>query len=475
MMRYLSRSRTAYTLMAGIFVLAGCGSSGKTVSEAFQSPPDMEVVDSIEQFRQAMDQSGGKFRVKPGVYKVVDAEADNQTVFHCNGNDNYFDMRGVTIQIDTRVLADLRGPEHSLTVYRVKGSNLTFKGAVFESIGDNAPFRSLQDFSVYGDNCTFEDCTFIVRGCSPYGYGDLLGKGKDRVTRLQKHSGVQIMGANTTLRRCKVINYAFGHCFFVQGGLNTRFEDCYAEGQMRSTTEMLKDTSGPAFEVNFASVYKNREGQAVITPGYMKCLCEDGFRTYSKGGPGGRPTGKVTLINCTAKNTRAGFEITGPADGPDKTILRNCTAIGCERAYLIGDNVVTWKCRGDAQYGPLLYLRGGSGSDIELGLIGGGSEYTVHALATVAGKNHRLKIYQQGKALKRSPVPIMVGYEMPEHAEMSSPIKPGLAENIKLVNSTLMPLMMSDRTVDCEIETNGNVDVNHSRQTSVNTLKVNNN
>lgn len=33
----------------------------------------------------------------------------------------------------------------------------------------------------------------------------------------------------------------------IQAGDNIRLEDCYAEGSMRATTEMLRDTSGPAF------------------------------------------------------------------------------------------------------------------------------------------------------------------------------------------------------------------------------------
>lgn len=434
--------------------------------------PGYKMIDSIGQFREAMAQSGQNIRVKPGVYKVTDAEKDNKTVFHCNGSDNYFDMRGVTIQINTQVLADLRGPEHSLTVYRMKGNNLTFKGAIFESIGDNPPFRSLQDFSIYGDHCTFEDCTFIVRGSSPYGYGDLLGKGGNRLTRLQKHSGVQIMGTDTTMRRCKVISYAFGHCFFVQGGVNTVFEDCYTEGRMRPTADILKDTSGPAYDNNFASVYKNWDGQKVITPGYMKCLSEDGFRTYSNGGPDKRPTGKVTLINCTAKNTRAGFEISGPADGKSRTILKNCEAIACERAYLLGENVVTRNCRGDAKFGPLLYLRGGRDSDVELELTGGESDYTVHALATIAGSLHRVKIHQKETKMTRSAVPIMLGYGMPNSAEMSSPIHPRPAENIQLINTTSMPLVISNKAINCIIETNSKVDVNYGKQIRINNQDV---
>lgn len=135
-----------------LLTVCGCGGSElKPLSQeqgGFEARSGFTVIDSVEQFREAISRSGGKIRVKPGVYKVTDAEADNKTVFLCDGSDNYFDMRGVTIQIDTQVLADLRGKIHSLTVYRMKGDNITFEGAVFEDVGDQPPFRSLQDFTV---------------------------------------------------------------------------------------------------------------------------------------------------------------------------------------------------------------------------------------------------------------------------------------------------------------------------------------
>jgi len=435
----------------------------------FELRPGFEVVDSISQLRKAMARSGGKIRVKPGVYQVIDAEKDNKTVFFCTGSDNYFDMRGVTIQIDTMVLANLRGKVHSLSVYRLTGNNLTFEGGVFEDIGDNPPSGGIQDFSVFGDNCTFKDCTFIVRGSSPYGYGDLLGKGGRSLARLQKHCGVQIMGTNTTLEKCKVICYAFGHCYFVQGGINTTFLDCYAEGRMRPTDEMLKETSGPAFNKNFASVWKNRAGKSVITPGYIKSLCEDGFRFYSHGGPDHRPTGKMTLINCKAKNTRGGFQISGPKDGKSLTVMIGCEAIECEHSFLLGENMIVRKCKGDAKYGPLLYLRGGENSDIELELTEGTSEITVHALATIAGDGHRVQIYQHGTEMKRPPVPIMLGYYMPYAADAACPIPPGPAKNIDLINTTGMPLMISKGGENCAIRTNGRIDFNQGKQIRINT------
>ena len=62
---------------------------------------------------------------------------------------------------------------------------------------------------------------------------------------------------------------SFGHAFFIQGGDNTYFEECYAEGEIRPTDQMLAESSGPAFENDFASVYRTYQGKKTIPSGYM--------------------------------------------------------------------------------------------------------------------------------------------------------------------------------------------------------------
>ncbi len=266
---------------------------------------------------------------------------------------------------------------------------------------------------------------------------------------LRKKSGIQIMGSHTTLRRCKVITRAFGHAFYIQGGDGILLEDCYAEGVMRSTSDMLRDTSGPAYDLHFESVYENRDGRYLITAGYMKSLVEDGFRTY-----GG--AGSVTLRNCVAINTRAGFEIGARDDAAEKTIVENCVALGCERGYLLGSNVIVRRSRGDMKYGPLLYLRGGRDSDIELELTGGGSDYTVHALATIAGENHRVKLTRWNPGEPSPQAPVLLGYGMPAHAEMASPIHAAPSGNIEFVNETGVAIITApDLPASISIETNG--------------------
>ena len=66
----------------------------------------------------------------------------------------------------------------------------------------------------------------------------------------------------TTVCGCKLYMRSFGHGYYIQeDAANVHFEDCYVEGVMRPTDEMLAETSGPAFKVGFRTVVKNRQGE----------------------------------------------------------------------------------------------------------------------------------------------------------------------------------------------------------------------
>lgn len=429
-------------------------------------------VSSLLELAKVAAENGKEIKLKPGVYKMSDYFTDEKAaefkrnfktdpsrqpvwMFEFGGSNNKFDLSGVVIEIDTSLYPKLPGGEYTRCIF-ISGNNNQFKGLTIRNTGDVNKGSNGNILSVFGDGNLLEDISVYVTGSFPFGYGDLFGKGGPNLLPNQKQSGIMIGGSDTTLRRCKVISRAFGHCFYIQGGINTRFEDCYAEGVMRPTSEMLKETSGPAFDLSFRSVYLNRDGRFWITPGYMKSLTEDGFRTYGGGGPKNRKTEKTVFINCTAVNTRAGFEISGSEDQSDKTILDGAQAFGTERGFLIGPNVIVRNSRGDIKYGPLLYLRGGHDSDIELEVVGNTSDYTVHALATIAGENHRVRFYTNETNRVIPSYPIMFGFGMPDHAEMSSAINPLAAKNVTLINDIpRVPVIKSDLVTGEKIESKG--------------------
>ena len=421
-------------------------------------------VSSLGELARVAAQNGQQIRLKPGVYRMSDyltepvlaeirAGVDRTQkrppvpMFVFRGNDNRIDAVGAVIEIDTSLYQRL--PQGGYTrCLIVAGSGNTIVGLAIRNAGSNQGSNG-NILSIAGERNTLEDVTLQVHGSFPYGYGDLLGKGGPNLVPLQKQSGIQILGTGTTLRRCKVFSRAFGHCFYIQAGENIRLEDCYAEGAMRATNDMLRDTSGPAFELGFRSVYLNRDGRHVITPGYTKSLVEDGFRTY-----GG--AGSVTLLNCTAINTRAGFEIGARDDAKVKTVIENSVARGCERAFLIGSHTIVRRSRGDITHGPLLYLRGGRESDVELELVGDGPQSLVHAVATVAGENHRVRLTANLGERPIPSLPIYVGFGMPEHAEMASPIRPAPTRGLALANEISSALVVtSDTLIESKIESTG--------------------
>ncbi len=427
--------------------------------------PAAEIeVASLAELARVAAQDGQQVRLKPGVYRMTDyltepvlakihAGFDKKQgrppvpMFVFRGSHNRIDCAGAIIEIDTSLYRKL--PQGGYTrCLIVAGTDNTITGLSIRNTGPNQGSGG-NILSLAGERTTLEDVTLHVSGSFPYGYGDLLGKGGPNLVGLQKQSGIQVLGSGSVLRRCRVYSRSFGHCFYIQQGSHIRLEDCYAEGVMRATSDMLRDTSGPAFDLGFKSVYENRDGRYAIAPGYVKSLVEDGFRTY--GGNAG-----IALVNCTAINTRAGFEIGAPDNATEKTVLENCVARGCERAFLIGSQTVVRRSRGDMAHGPLLYLRGGRDSDVELELVGDGPQSLVHAVATIAGENHRVRLSPQPGERATPALPILLGFGMPDHAEMSSPIRSATARGITLVNEiAAATVIISAAVTDCQVTTTG--------------------
>ena len=427
------------------------------------SRAEVVEVDNLSDLARETAQSGREIRLKPGVYRMADYLTDAVLaeiraarkglpgrppvpMFVFRGDDNRIVFDGAVIEIDTALYKKLPGGYVRCLIVAGKGNTLA--GISLRHTGANLGSGG-NTLSLAGERTTLEDATLHVYGSFPYGYGDLLGKGGPNLVGIKKQSGIQVLGSGSVLRRCRVFSRAFGHCFYIQEGGDIRLEDCYAEGVMRATDEMLRDTSGPAFDLGFKSVYPNRDGRHLVTPGYVKSLVEDGFRTYGN-------AGRVTLVNCTAINTRAGFEIGVRDESPQKSMLENCVARGCERGFLIGSQTIVRRSRGDIAHGPLLYLRGGHDSEVELELVGDGPKSLVHALATIAGENHRVRLSAQLGERAIPAIPILFGFGMPEHAEMASPIKPAAARGVALVNEiAAAPVIVSDALVDSTLETAG--------------------
>ncbi|WP_282123101.1 hypothetical protein [Algibacter mikhailovii] len=412
-------------------------------------------INSLLALAKYASQSGNTITMEPGEYQLTDYFNTDSINSHkarkeyhyinFSGSNNVFNLNGVEIELDTEIRTQLNPPIHS-DEFLISGSNNSFSGLTIKCVG-NGTSKGGTVLKVAGKANVLKDVTLHVAGSYPYGYGDLFGKGKQKETTIKhrKHSGLLVIGDETKLYGCNVYNRSFGHCFFIQQHpKNVYFEDCYAEGEVRSTDDILAETSGPAFDVNFKTWTQNRDGKYVVTPGYMKSLCEDGFRTYGK-------CENITFKNCTAKNTRGGFELRF-----NKASLENCTTIGTERAYWIGDNTKLINCKGDANYGPLLFVEGNN-TEVELYVNSAESDRLVHSLITVLGKNNTVVLNTENEKKRKQDLPLLIGYTPPMHGESMSPYSEAEVEELHLKNETGMTVEIGKMVKTSSIETNGDI------------------
>ena len=429
----------------------------------------VKTISSVAELATVASLSDQAVTMQAGVYDLGDyltpANIDSKTpvdqydrkaMMRFSGSNNTFDFTGVTINIPTSLLTYIgRGIEFHLT-----GSNINFKGLTLTCTGNSTPSGpGVTLMTVTGDYITLEDVTLNVAGSSPYGYGDVLGKGGTNLVGMKKHSGMIIEGLDCKFLGCSVYSKAFGHLIAIQGGRNVYFEDCHVEGATRTTDAMLAETSGPAFGVNFASVWPNYDGENVIPPGYTKCLSEDGYRTYGSGATGVNTAG-VTLVNCTANKARVGFalEYGGPI------LIQNCEATGCEGGYNVTDATIE-NSRGDAVNGPLLYLTGGSNSKIELALMSTLPTTTLHAIATIVGSNHNVTFTKWENQTRTQDHKILLGGTRPTAVNPFSPLGTGSASGITLNNCTGMPIEVYSSVSASTVNSNGTVVNNGSNNT----------
>lgn len=411
-------------------------------------------INSLKELSEYAAKSGNEIIMSPGVYHLSDVlTADsllarrNRGMFQFiifNGNNNIFNLNGVEIVVDTELRTTLK-PRNHTSEFLIKGTGNKLIGLVIKHIGEGTSPGGAA-LEVAGDNNTVKDVTIYVTGSYPYGYGDLFGKGGDSIIKHKKHSGLLVTGSNTKIISCELYMKSFGHGFYVQKNAeNIYFEDCYVEGSMRKTDEILAETSGPAHDVGFRTWTVNRKGEYHVTPGYMKSLCEDGFRTYGQ-------IKNIQFRNCTARNTRGGFELR--TDGG--IFLENCTVIGTERGYWVGNNAVLKNCKGDAAHGPLFYIEG-KNVEAEITVSPAESDAQVHALGTIQESNNKLVLTSENDVARATDIPILVGYTPPLHGESMSPFEESETSDLLLINGTGMPLIIGEQATNCYIETDGEV------------------
>jgi len=434
-------------LLCSLLLLAGAGPAILAAGEPVE-------ISSLAELAKAAAQDGVKVKMKSGTYPLTDfiplaSISDRQKrkewqFLTFSGNQSDYDLSGVTIELDTALREKLHAPIHT-DEFVIRGANVTLRGLTIQCKG-NGKANHGAVLGIAGAGAILRDCTVHVQGSAPYAYGDLFGKGG------LKHSGVHITGSHVRMMGCKVFTKSFGHGFYLQEDCNdVRFEDCYVEGVMRPTEEILAETSGMAFERQFTMTMKNRNGEARILPGYMKALSEDGFRTYGV-------HQDLVFKNCTAKNMRGGFELrtkTAPR-------VENCTVIGCERGFWVSTGAEVKSCRGDAQFGPLLYVEGDR-AKVEVQLLPTEAKnVTVHTLAAIYGIDNDVTI--TAKAKREHEAPILIGYGPPGMGENMAPNPEMTVRGLVLHNLTTMPIVIGSKANHCRIMSEGPVKENKGKE-----------
>ncbi len=302
----------------------------------------------------------GEYRVtaqdiKDGLYpNYAEVAVDDIThsLFLAKGDNSIYDFGGSTVTVETSAF-DASGyeffPIHFLGNNNViKNLTQVDEGAA-EAIHPNGINNCVMD----GADNTLQGVTIRSTGSSPYGYGELFGKGGPWTIYPHKHCALLMRGDNNTVKACSLYHRAYGHCLYMQGGTNMTIEDTYVEGDMRCTNEILdeKGTGSAADLIDFETQWGY-----TVPADYTLSLVEDGIRTYNTGNTmingvryAERSTETVTVRNCYVKNARGGIALT--LGGGDRYV-ENTTSVGCDRGFSVGTEGKIVNCFADCQYGP---------------------------------------------------------------------------------------------------------------------------
>lgn len=440
-------------------------------SLSFSQSTDTIFVESLSLLAKFAGEDNVTVRLKAGNYTIDDTSFSQDlnltkyrngepsgiypvsALLNFSGDNSKYYFENTTISIAPNMLQAM-GNRKLFEVF-ITGDANCIQGLTVKDFGNGIPTNSAIMMHVLGNNNVIKDADLYIYGSSPYGYGHLLGKARNALVPLHKHSSLLVSGQNTQLLACKVVTHAFGHAIVMQGAVNTYIKDCYVEGKMRTTNDMLAEKEGLAFDLDFSSDYP----PGLIVPNEIKALSEDGIRTYPAGAFVATRTKGVTVINTTVKNMRSGFDL---AVNLPPTKIVNCTAIGCqEKGYSIGNNGVIEKSKGDAMYGPLLTFIGNqiSNCTIDLELTNDVSSYKVSRVAEINGRGHDITIKNYNNQAQLQNVPIVFGksfwadvHQFRNPNELYSQYAG--AKDIKLTNMTALPVILNEYSSQCTVFTN---------------------
>lgn len=331
---------------------------------AILSGPPVTTVNSIAELQQYAVQNNVDVKMAPGTYTITGADvlaglrqesnvdgAIRYNVFQFSGNGSTYDMTDVVLEVDSSVWTTEYGNDGVFHIH-IMGNNNVIKNLTMLDVGSvhDAPRDDCVNVVMDGTNNRIEGFHVSSQGSSPYGYGDVFGKGSGSVLPLRKHSTCLVRGESNHVKDCTFIHRTFGHCIFMQAASNPLIEGCYIEGEMRTTDDILAEegTGSAADNVDFMTTWGYR-----LPAGYIVSTGEEGIRAYNGGttiidgvvSEGG--TVNPTVIDCTIKYMRGGVTL---PHASGTIYASNCTAIGCEQGFEIGNGTAD-NCKADVSNG----------------------------------------------------------------------------------------------------------------------------
>jgi len=421
------------------------------------------LIDSVAELQTYMNASDSHFVMTPGVYFIdaagVAAGEYGNPFLWIRGDNSTWDFTGVTLVVNTNFYR--AHGDQAVQILWVIGNQNHIKGLTIQDVGNEGPLHGSQLVKVHGVDNTLEACTIMAKGSTPYGYGDMLGKGEGNLTTVHKKSSLQIGGEHISIVDCTIISRAFGHGIFMQGAVDTLIQGTYIEGELRGTSDILMETSGPAFDAEFVNKY-DQPNQ--IQPGWTLSLQQDGIRAFTSGTPYGfseqRRTANITIIDCTVVNMSRGISIY-LASGPK--YLEGCVVLDSGTSgYRPGGNSTLVNCKGNATHGALLDLTGTGSKGVknataDLTLLQHDRSDLSQVVAYIVGKNHTINLYSEGTCRPTTNPEIRVGgtiptWRFPQGELINS------ANNVTFKNYTTYPVILGPTAAACQVRSVGPIE-----------------
>lgn len=431
------------------------------------------TVASLKELMPYLEKDNVDIKLKPGIYKItandidkglyyqkLKIKHDSRAILLFRGNNSTFDFTGVTIKFETKILQAFGMVQ--VQELQIIGSHNILKNLTMEDDGSvhDAPTKRATNIVMDGAHNRIEGFHVTTKGSYPYGYGDAFGKGGKTIIKHRKHSSCLIRGESNHLKNSTFIHRSYGHCLFMQGANNPKIEGCNIEGEVRKTDDMLAETSGPAFDVDFMTVWGYK-----LPKGYMLSTGEAGIRAYDGGNTiiNGkkytRGTSNPTILNNTIKNMRTGVTI---AHATGKKLVKGCVAIGCENGFSLGSGKVI-DCSADCSYGPVYSSTYGRDRKYhaEITILPATTPYYngSGSVAYIGGSEHKITL-KGGEEILPEGLVIKVGGDKNSIRLFNGnfPHQNNFKGfNFKLKNTTNYPVLLSEKSYEVKVESKGKV------------------